>query len=207
MKKYISKFHFITQDLPQRSHLEQTRMACEAGANWIQYRCLTKNNKELIAEINDIAVVCDDWGATLILTQHYHLLDQVDAHGVHMENLDTNFKAVRSSIGEEKTLGGSAANPQELLALQEDDVDYAFYGPFNLPENQPNKPILLGFDGYKGLKELYDIKIPVIAVGGIKPADIAELLLTDILGIGASEAINLAHDPTEALKEMYYKIH
>lgn len=108
MNKYISKFHYLTQDLPDRSHPEQTRVACEAGANWIQYRCLSKTDQELITEIHEIAVICDDWGVTLILTNHFHLLDRVDAQGVHMEDMKADFKAIRNQIGEDKTLGGSA---------------------------------------------------------------------------------------------------
>ena len=95
MKKYISKFHYLTQDLPQRSHPEQVEIACQAGANWIQYRCLTKPDDELIDEINEIAVICDDWGATLIVTNHYELLDRVDAQGVHIEDFDADFAAIR----------------------------------------------------------------------------------------------------------------
>jgi thiamine-phosphate pyrophosphorylase len=87
MKKYVSKFHYLTQDLPNRTHVEQAQTACEAGANWIQYRCMTKSDEEMMAEINQIASICDDWGATLILANHYHLLDKVDAQGVHIEDL------------------------------------------------------------------------------------------------------------------------
>ena len=96
MKKYISKFHYLTQDLRSRSHLKQAIIACEAGANWIQYRCLTKTDDELIDEIHQIAAICDDWGATLILTNHYHLLDKVDAQGVHIEDLDADFVAIET---------------------------------------------------------------------------------------------------------------
>jgi thiamine-phosphate pyrophosphorylase len=95
MKKYISKFHYLTQDLPQRSHVEQTAIACKAGANWIQYRCLTKTDPELIDELHQVASICDDWGATLILTDHYHLLDQVDAQGVHLEDMQADFNKIR----------------------------------------------------------------------------------------------------------------
>ena len=95
MKKYISKFHYLTQDLPQRSHVEQTAIACKAGANWIQYRCLTKTDPELIDELHQLASICDDWGATLILTDNYHLLDQVDAQGVHLEDMQADFNKTR----------------------------------------------------------------------------------------------------------------
>lgn len=207
MKKYISKFHYFTQDLPHRSHVEQVRIACEAGANWVQYRCLTKKDKELIPEIHEIASICDDWGATLILTEHYHLLDKVDAQGVHMEDPTADYVGIREKIGEDKTLGGSATSPEELKRLQRSHVDYAGYGPFRHTETKPNRYALLGFDGYKNLKKLYNIEIPVIAVGGVQVADIEDLLSTDIYGVAVSGAINLAQNPAVTLKEFYNKLY
>src|SRR5258708_2709368 len=117
MKKYVSKFHYLTQDLPNRSHVEQAQIACEAGANWIQYRCLTKDDDELIADANQIAAICDDWGATLIITNHCHLLTEIDAQGVHIEDFDANFDVIRTEIGPDKTLGASATNIKQLLAI------------------------------------------------------------------------------------------
>lgn len=207
MKKYISKLHYITQDLPNRSHVEQVRLACEAGANWIQYRCLTKNDEELISEIHAIESICDDWGATLMLTKHYHLLDQVDAQGVHIEDLNADFIAIRETIGESKTLGGSATNSEELKRLQNDGVDYAGYGPFRHTETKPNNYPLLGFEGYRNLKKKHNLEIPIIAIGGVRVSDIEELLLTDIYGIAVSGAINLADHPAVTLKAFYNKIY
>jgi thiamine-phosphate pyrophosphorylase len=143
MKKYISRFHYLTQDLPNRSHAEQARIACEAGANWIQYRCLTKTDDELIDEINHVAAICDDWGTTLILTNHYHLLDRVDAQGVHIEDFDADLGAIRAHIGDDKTLGASATNIPRLLDVQNTGVvDYCGYGPFAHTDTKPNnKPL------------------------------------------------------------------
>src|SRR5471030_3199563 len=114
MKKYISKFHYLTQDLPNRSHVEQALLACGNGANWVQYRCMTKADDELVNEINQIAEICDDWGATLIIANHYHLLDMVDVQGVHIEDMSVDLTAIRKQIGEEKTLGASASDIQRL---------------------------------------------------------------------------------------------
>ncbi len=207
MKKYISKFHYLTQDLPQRSHPEQVEIACQAGANWIQYRCLTKPDDELIDEINEIAVICDDWGATLIVTNHYELLDRVDAQGVHIEDFDADLIAIRKYIGDDKTLGASATNIERLLEVQNTGVvDYCGYGPFAHTDTKPNDKPLLGFEGYRELQK-HPIDIPVIAVGGIQLNDVEPLLATGIYGIAASGAINLATDPGAALKEFYRKIY
>ncbi|HTD99259.1 MAG TPA: thiamine phosphate synthase [Mucilaginibacter sp.] len=207
MKKYISKFHYLTQDLPHSSHIEQTRIACEAGANWVQYRCLTKMDEELIDEIHRVAAICDDWGATLILTNHYHLLDRVDAQGVHIEDFDADFAAIRNHITDEKTLGASATNVEALLRVQNSGVvDYCGYGPFAHTNTKPNNKPLLGFGGYRELQK-HPIDIPVIAVGGIQLNDAEPLLETGIHGIAVSGAINLSPDPGRMLKEFYQKIY
>jgi len=207
MKKYISKFHYLTQDLPNRTHIEQAQIACEAGANWIQYRCLTKSDDELVDEINEIAGICDDWGATLIITNHYHLLHKVDAQGVHIEDFDADFVGIRGEIGEDKTLGASATNIKRLLATQATGVvDYCGYGPFAHTDTKPNDKPLLGFEGYR-LLQRHQVDLPVIAVGGIQLADIEPLLQTGVYGIAVSAAVNLAADPGQAFKEIYRKIY
>ena len=207
MKKYISKLHYLTQDLPNRSHIEQAEIACAAGANWLQYRCLTKSDDELVAEINVIAEICDEWGATLILTNHYHLLDRVDVQGVHIEDFDADFEDMRNRIGEDKTLGVSATNIESLLRVQQSGVvDYCGYGPFAHTNTKPNDKPLLGFEGYRQLQN-QPIDVPVIAVGGIQLNDVDHLLKTGIYGIAVSAAINLAPYPGQALKEFYRKVY
>ena len=207
MKKYISKFHYLTQDLPDRSHVKQAEIACSAGANWIQYRCLTKTDDELIDEINDIADICDEWGITLILTNHYHLLDQVDAQGVHIEDFDADFEAIRAHIGEDKTLGASATNIERLLRAQGSGVvDYCGYGPFAHTDTKPNNEPLLGFESYRQLQK-QPIEIPVIAVGGIQLTDVEQLIEAGVYGIAVSAAVNKAIDPGRAIKEFYKKMY
>jgi thiamine-phosphate pyrophosphorylase len=207
MLKYISKFHYLTQDLPDRSHAAQAQIACSSGANWVQYRCMTKTDDELIAEINEIAEICDDWGATLIITNHYHLLDKADVQGVHIEDLDADFAAIRAHISEDKTLGASATNIERVLAIQQlGVVDYLGYGPFAHTDTKPNDKPLLGFEGYRLLQK-QPVEIPVIAVGGIQLTDVDHLLETGVYGIAVSAAVNLSLDPGRMVKEFYRKIY
>jgi thiamine-phosphate pyrophosphorylase len=207
MKKYISKFHYLTQDLPNRSHAEQAQIACEAGANWIQYRCMSKSDEEMMPEIHQIAAICDDWGATLILANHYHLLDRVDAQGVHIEDLDADFAAIREAITDEKTMGASATNIEALLRVQNSGVvDYCGYGPFAHTDTKPNDKPLLGYEGYRAL-EKQPTEIPVIAVGGVQLKDIEPLMQTGIYGIAVSSVVNLSQDPGGMVKEIYRRIY
>ena len=210
MKKYISNFHFITHDIPGKSHLEQVQMACEAGANWIQYRCLTKNERDLIAEINEIEKICDDWGATLILTDHCSLLSMVDAQGIHIEDMKADFKAIRERIGETKTLGASANTFEDIQRIVDSGVvDYIGCGPLSDTQTKPNNYSQLGIEGYRRIVEAMEkkgISIPVLAVGGVSLDDVEELVKANIFGIGVSGAVNFAENPASAIKEFRRKL-
>jgi len=211
MKKYISTFHYLTQDLPDRTHADQARAACEAGANWIQYRCLSKSDEEMVEEINELAAICDDWGTTLILTDHYHLLNWVDAQGVHLEDMHADFKAIRKKIGNDKTLGGSANSFEDIQRIVSSGVvDYVGCGPFATTLTKPNNHALLGVAGYSEIinsMKSNHIDIPVLAVGGVSINDVDELLSAGVYGIAVCSAVNGAENPKVAVREFYKKMH
>lgn len=204
--KYIERFQYITHDIPNLTHIEQAQLACEAGAKWIQYRCLSKHDEALLADINAIAEICDDWGTTLIVTDHIHLNDKADIQGFHIEDMDADFAALRNKVGNDVTLGGSANTVKNLIRLATQAVDYAGFGPFATTETKPNDLPLIGVEGYyKAAQELKaaNIQLPLLAVGGIKIYDVEALMQTGIYGIAVSGAINFADDFIEAYQDFY----
>ncbi len=211
MKKFISKLHYLTQDLENRSHIEQTQMACEAGCKWLQYRCLTKSDDEMLSELHQIASICDDWGATLIVTDHVHLLDKADIQGVHIEDMEADFEAIRKQIGADKTLGASAHTFENIQRIVESGVvDYAGCGPFSLTDTKPNEHTLLGVDGYQAIIDNMKksaIEFPILAVGGVTVYDIEKLIQTGVFGIALSAAVNKADNPGKAFKDIYNKVY
>jgi len=209
MKKFIEKLQFITHDIEQHSHIEQARIACEAGAKWIQYRCLTKSDDELLKDINVIAELCDDWGATLIVTDHIHLNGKADIQGFHIEDMDADFRQLREELGEAITIGGSSNTVEGLLRIAEEGADYAGFGPFKVTTTKPNNAPLLGLEGYKdaiAILQQQQIELPVLAVGGVTLNDIDDLLKTGVFGIAASSAINQAEDMRSAYLDFYDKV-
>lgn len=209
MKKFIEKLHFITHDIDQLSHIAQAQIACESGAKWIQYRCLTKSDDELLKDIHVIAEICDDWGATLIVTDHIHLNGKADIQGFHIEDMEADFTKLRGLLGEDVTIGGSSNTVSGLIRIAGEGADYAGFGPFAHTDTKPNNAPHLGTEGYlqavKALKDLH-IDLPVLAVGGVALKDIELLMDTGIFGIAASSAINQATDMREAYLSFYDKI-
>lgn len=204
--KYIEKLQYITHDIPDLSHIEQVQLACEAGAKWIQYRCSSKNEEELLTEINAVAEICDDWGTTLIVTNHSHLNGKADIQGFHIEDSKADFIALRKLVGDDITLGGTANSVENIIRLAEQGIDYVCLGPFSAVETNTNSSPFLGIDGYLNsinqLKEL-NINIPVLAAGGIKIYDVEPLMQTGIFGIAVSDAIYSADDFIQAYQDFY----
>ncbi|MRX76754.1 thiamine phosphate synthase [Pedobacter petrophilus] len=202
--KYIEKLHYITHDIPHLTHIDQVQLACEAGAKWIQYRCLSKTDEELLTDIHAIAEICDDWGTTLIVTNHIHLNGKADIQGFHIEDMNADFIALRKLVGDDITLGGSANTIENLIRLANEGADYAGFGPFADTKTKPNNFSLLGIDGYSSaIRNLSDLKMPVLAVGGIKIYDIEALMQTGVYGIAVSGAINFADDFIQAYQDFY----
>ncbi len=209
MKKYIDKFHYLTQDLKAVSHLQQVITACEAGAKWVQYRCFSKSDEEMLRELHEIASVCDDWGTTLIVTAHDHLLAKADIQGVHIENMDADLRAIRKLIGDDKTLGASATNYEQIKKHIKNGADYIGCGPFAHSDTKPNSEKHWGIEGYKEVVNKLkadELAIPLIAAGGITLNDLDELMQTGIHGVAISAAVNKASNPAEAYKEIYRKM-
>ena len=206
MKKFIERLHFITHDIHQLTHIEQAQIACQAGAKWIQYRCLTKNDDELLEDINVIAEICDDWGATLIVTDHIHLNGKADIQGFHIEDMDADFTKLREQLGEAVTIGGSSNTVEGLIRLAKEGADYAGFGPFRDTTTKPNNAPHIGIEGYKKAMATLNqsgIILPVLAVGGVTADDIEALMETGVFGIAASAAINQAEDMREAYLTFY----
>lgn len=206
MKKFISKLHYLTQDLETRSHLEQVEIACEAGCKWIQYRCLSKSDEEMLAELHQIAAVCDDWGTTLLVTNHWHLLPLADIQGVHIEAMDAYVSAIRAQIGEDKILGASATYYPQIVNHIKNGVDYIGCGPFAHTDTKPNNHQHWGVEGYQKVVnnlEKYQLSIPLIAAGGVNLDSVKDLMETGIHGIAVSAAINKSENPSSTYKSFH----
>lgn len=206
MKKYIEKLHFITHDHPRYAHVEQVQLACEAGAKWVQYRCLTKTDRELLHDIDAIAEICDDWGTTLIVANHSHLKGKADIQGFHIENMAADFRAIRREIGSELTLGGSANTVENLIRLAREGADYAGFGPVNRSITKPNEYPLLATSAYSVAIKQFEkegIDLPILAAGGVELNNVDELMATGIHGVAVSSALLNAPDFIEAYTDFF----
>jgi thiamine-phosphate pyrophosphorylase len=203
----ISKFHFITQDLPNFSHAELAEFACKGGADWIQLRVKNKSYDEWLKLAQETKLVCLRYGAKLIINDNAQIAKEISADGVHLGKEDMNPKEARKILGNNFIIGGSTNTMEDVRWQMENGSDYIGIGPFRFTSTRKKLNPILGLEGIRKIVEQFGNKIPMVAIGGITLEDIEPLMQTGIHGVAVSSAINLAENKTETAKQFIALLH
>jgi thiamine-phosphate pyrophosphorylase len=114
--------------------------------------------------------------------------------GVHLPS-GADTVAARALLGRDKLIGVSIHTVTEAEAIDPQCVDYALAGP---AFETPSKP---GYGPEIGRKGFTDIAraalVPVLAIGGINAARIAELIAAGAAGVAVMGGIMRASDPVQ----------
>lgn len=189
---------FITHPREGVSVVEGARLALEGGCRWIQLRHKNATPDIILEEGLQIAEMCRDFGATFIIDDHVALVKEAGADGVHLGKNDMPVAEARKILGPQYIIGATANTWEELLAAANAGADYAGVGPYRFTTTKQNLAPVLGRQGYKEIimrKRERGIRIPVVAIGGITPADIPSIMAAGVSGIAASGTILNSDDP------------
>jgi len=187
----ISKLHYITHS---PAHVEE---ACIGGIDWIQLRVKHTNDDDWKMIAEETKIICKKYNARLIVNDSVKLAKMVNADGVHLGKDDMPPDEARDLLGPDFIIGGTANTFEDIQRLAALKVDYIGLGPFRFTKTKTNLSPLLGLQGYLDIMKecvIENIKVPVIAIGGIKEGDVKELLSTGIYGIAVSSAISDSGD-------------
>ncbi|MDX8364742.1 thiazole tautomerase TenI [Cytobacillus sp. IB215665] len=135
-------------------------------------------NKIVINDRIDVASVAEVGGVQLA----YHSLSVSDVKRV--------FPKLR--------IGKSVHSLEEAVEAELQGADYVMYGHI-YPTSSKKGVIAKGVDSVKEFKK--QLSIPLIAIGGIKPIHIPELIDRGVDGVAVLSGVLLAQTPIEAVKE------
>lgn len=198
----ISRFHYLTQDLPDTSHQKLVEIACKNGIKWIQLRIKEKSSDDYLQIAKDVKNICDKFQTILIINDNVKVCKAINADGVHLGKNDMSIIEARKTLGDEKIIGGTANTLDDIFQLQHDGADYIGLGPYKFTNTKKNLSPVLGIQGYHQIikSSNHQIKIPVIAIGGIQLEDVKLLMSTGIDGVAVSSAINLSANKEDTIK-------
>jgi thiamine-phosphate pyrophosphorylase len=201
----ISRLHYITQEINGMTHDQLAEEACKAGVNWVQLRVKDKGYEEFLVIAKRVKEICLHYNATFIVNDNVSVARGSGAHGVHLGRTDMDPIKARELLGNNFIIGGTANTMDDIRILHEAKVDYIGLGPFKFTITKENLSPILGMEGYHELiKKLAaeNVKIPVIAIGGIAPADMKDLMSTGIYGVAVSSVINLSANKGQVISEI-----
>ncbi len=188
-------FQFITNGTDATSTINQALRFIENGGRWIQVRMKNSTAEEIKNVLKVLKPVCENMGATLIVDDHYELLDY--CHGVHLGQNDESVEFVRTLATEEKIIGLTVNNESQIEASKCSLPDYYGVGPFRYTATKERLAPILGIEGYRKLAPL--IPRPFVAIGGIKTDDLPILRENGVRGIAMSSAILKSENIKESI--------
>ena len=196
---------FISHYSERYSYLDSIQLALDGGCRWIQLRMKDANDDEVRPIAIEAQKLCRQYGATFIIDDRVALVSELGADGVHLGKNDMPTSEARRLLGPDFIIGGTANTFEDAKAHYEASADYIGCGPFRFTTTKQKLAPVLGLDGYRHIiskLRAANIKIPVVAIGGITKADIPAILQTGITGIALSGTVLRADDPIEEMKHI-----
>jgi thiamine-phosphate pyrophosphorylase len=195
----ISPLHYITQDLPDKSHQQLAEEACIAGVSWVQLRVKNKPIEEWLQIAKEVVEICRRHSVTVVINDNPEIALKSGADGVHLGKEDITPIEARKILGEGAFIGGTANTAEDIQRLQAQGVNYIGLGPFRFTSTKEKLSPVLGIDGVKEILTTAQPQVPVVVIGGIVPEDVTEILAAGAFGIAVSSAINLAENKKEVV--------
>ncbi len=205
-----SKFRlqYITQAVdaahPEESTVAGVRAALEGGSRWVQLRMKDAPTRMLLEVAKPVGELCRRYEAVFLLDDRVDLVEAVGAHGVHLGRNDMPVDQARRLLGPGYIVGATANTFADIRRAYDAGADYIGLGPLRFTTTKKNLSPVLGYDGYRAIAtecRRGNISLPIVAIGGITPADIAPLAQAGVQGVAVSGAIAAAPHPVEAAEK------
>ena len=193
----ISRLHYIT------TNAQAAELACRGGVRWVQLRVKNLPAAEWRQRALDVQAVCRHHGATLIINDNPRLALEIGADGVHLGQQDMPPAEARALLGPNFIIGGTANTFADMEGLVAAGVEYIGLGPFRFTTTKEKLSPVLGLSGYAEIMaqcRAAGFTTPVVGIGGVELADVAELLAAGLHGVAVAGAIGGAASPAAAAR-------
>jgi len=190
----------VTDRRQARRPLEEiAREACAAGCRWISLREKDLSEEaqlDLFARLRPIAQAS---GALITLHGSAALARRAQAGGVHLP-AGGDVAAARATLGSSAMIGLSVHQAADASALDPLLLDYVNAGPAYETASKPGYGPALGPSGIAAI--VAKSHVPVIAIGGIGPENVREIIGAGAMGIAVMGAVMRSPAPGREIERL-----
>ncbi|MGR5061519.1 thiamine phosphate synthase [Photobacterium sp. DNB22_13_2] len=198
---YDYRLYLVTDEHQDLKQLEFViKEAISGGVTMVQLREKHGDIRAFIQRARSIKTLLQQAGIPLIINDRVDVALAVDADGVHLGQSDMPAEIARRLIGDEKILGLSVENEQQLESAQKLPVDYLGLSAIFSTPTKTDTVYAWGIDGLA--KAAQFSQLPLVAIGGINQKNIRSVIEAGADGIALVSAICHADSPKEACQQL-----
>lgn len=175
----------------------------EAGVDVVQLRMKEALADEILLEAERYREVCSERDVPFVVNDRPDIALAAHADGVHLGQEDVPPTVARDILGPRAIIGRSTHSTADIdRGIDEHGrgvCDYIAVGPVFATPTAPHRAAVgLGLLRYAAER----VRFPWFAIGGIDPANVADVVVAGGTRIVVVRAITLADDPAAAAKEL-----
>jgi thiamine-phosphate pyrophosphorylase len=152
-----------------------TRALLSGGADMLQLRAKGRPPEEIERLARLLLPLCRQAGVPFLVNDHPAIAAAVGADGVHIGQDDGSLAEVREIVGPDMRIGRSTHSPDQARAALAEGFDYIGFGPLYPTPTKLGRPGI-GLDHIPVVQAEVGARIPVYCIGGIKRANLPEVL-------------------------------
>ncbi|MGC8500538.1 MAG: thiamine phosphate synthase [Leptospirillia bacterium] len=192
-----------TQDFPSPAAFEhRLRTLLDSGLPWFQLRDKTLDDRELCLLADKIRLWTRECGALFTVNDRPDIALLCGADGVHLGQEDLSALEAEDPGRRENRkgwhLGISTHNKNEVLRALTHKPDYLGVGPIFASSTKETGISPRGAGALEETRALTGL--PLVAIGGISPDDVRELLLAGASTVAVGGALSHADRPEDVME-------
>ncbi|OPY89276.1 MAG: Thiamine-phosphate synthase [Syntrophus sp. PtaU1.Bin208] len=188
----------------QRDLEEVVSLAVKGGAAWVQLREKDLPTRPFVEEARRVKKILAPLGVPLIINDRLDVVLASEADGIHIGQEDMPYEIARRLLGPEAIIGLSVETWEDVEQAQSLDVDYLGISPVFATPTKTDTKEPWGLEGISRIRAFS--RHPLVAIGGISPANAAAVILAGADCIAVVSAICAASDPCRAAEDLCREI-
>lgn len=190
--------------LSREEALPVSRQLLQGGAGILQLRAKGLEPDSLLGLARELRHLCEEFSVPFIVNDHLALARDSGAHGLHLGQDDGALAGARAALAPGTILGRSTHSLDQARRALEEGADYIGFGPLFPTPTKKGRPAI-GLDHVSQMEKEVGSVIPAFCIGGIKPAN-----LDQVLRAGARRVVIVSHlltapNPAQASTEIIQK--
>ncbi len=198
------KLYLLTESVlsPGISTFEVVKKAIKGGVGAVQLREKDMDIKERFYLGRKVRKLTEKNNVDFIVNDRVDLAMALDADGVHLGQEDFPPGEARKLLGDDKIIGLSASSPEQIENIKKDVVDYIGFGSVFATKSKRVERERQSV-GLKNLERAAQkSSVPLIAIGGISPENVSEVIGAGADGAAIISALTQAEDITGTAENM-----